>query len=235
MLTTEALLMLLVLGLYLYDSALLLYSNEALLVARGKQRWSAGFGSRHTTLRGRHVYIPNPLLPARALFRLSWQTGAAQAARPDLWAAQRAALACLTVPVCGLAVVVFLLLPLALFGGLGDLPLALAFLLIYLGVLAIVLVLWFKRRQLALTTGRFALLALDLLICPPFALNIMRRLALRQSSREDFVAAARRLLAPADWDAARLELLARLEDELAIEAEDSPRTAALHALRAELG
>ena len=227
--------MVLALGLYLYDSVLLLYSNEAVLIAHGKQGWSAGFGSRHTTLRGRHVYIPNPLLPARALFRLTWKTGNPQPARPDLWIGQRDALSCLTVPVWCLAALVFLLLPVTLFGGLGDLPIALTFLLIYFTVLVIVFLLWFNRRRFDLTTGRCALLALDLLICPPFALNIIRRISLRQTLREDFIDVARRLLAPSDWDTTRLEILARLDDELAIEPEDSPRTAALQVLRTKLG
>jgi hypothetical protein len=234
MLTTEVLLMLLVTGLYLYDSALLLYANEGLLVTQGRQGWAVAFGSRHTTLRGRQLYVPNPLRPTQALFRLAWSAQQPPAGAQHGWSGQRADLARLSPAVWSLALVLFVLLPVTLFARLGDLAVVLSFSLIYLNVLLMLALLWLDRRRLALTPRHWAMIALDLLICPPFALNVVRRLSLRVNIREDFIEAARHLLAPTDWEAIRPEILARLDDEMAVEEEGSPRWAALHERRRQL-
>lgn len=59
-------------GLYLYDSAVLLASNEVILSPRQSGRWVAMFGADSFQLRGKEPFMPNPLLPHHPIFRLSW-------------------------------------------------------------------------------------------------------------------------------------------------------------------
>ena len=226
--------MALAVGLYLYDSALLLFSNEAVLTPRGKDRWLAGFGSTGTTFKGKGLYIPNPLLPARPVFRLAWAFEGGAARPVDPWAGGRKAFARFAPLTWSLAAVMFVLLPVSLTGRFGDWLLLLAFLLIYVNVLCILVLLWVSRKKYSLAAGSFAAIALDLLVCPPFALNLIRRLSLRVPVREDFIAAAKRLQTPGDWQATRLEVLARLDDEIAFEDEASGRMAALKGRRSGL-
>lgn len=234
--------MVLVTGLYLYDSALLLYANEAVLISRGpKNGWLAGFGSTGIMFRGKEFYLPNPLLPTRPLFRLTWrqEESAPAAGKPKKagripataahgWSDRAAPLSRFRFPIRSLAITMFGLLPASMaMGPSGDLVLLASFILIYLQVLVILAILWFGRGTLGLTNKAVAAIAFDLLLCAPFALNLVRRLSLKVEVNEDFVDAARRLQLPADWQATQETLLARMDEEIRNEGDDSPKLPAL--------
>jgi hypothetical protein len=232
---TEALLMVLVVGLYLYDSAILLFCNEAVLITRGKTQWLAGFGSNRSTFRGKELYLPNPLCPTQALFQLVWQLeGVVRPSSPQ-WSETHQAFRGFSPFVWSLLISMYLLLPIVLFARLGDLMILSVFILIYINVFAIVFKLWRNLGKLGLSHRNCAFMALDMLICPPFAINVIRKLSLRVPVTEDFALAAQRLLSAADWEVVRFELLERLDSEIACEIEGSPRQAALTLRRASLG
>src|SRR6185503_1463776 len=65
--------MLLALALYLFDSLLLLSSDEAALLRGWRGRWFAGFGASRWRLAGKEPYVPNPFTPHFPLFRLRWR------------------------------------------------------------------------------------------------------------------------------------------------------------------
>jgi hypothetical protein len=255
----ETLLMALALGLYLYDSALLLYSNEAMLVLAGKNRWLTGFGSNRTTLYSRELYLPNPFTPTRPLFRLSWKleaqadspgnsasskgdpkvkaaaktsTSAATATAASVnpgtdWTAITPLLRPLAPLVWSLSATLFIGLPVALYGRLGDWFIVWAFVLIYTHVVLMLLLLWMSRIGLKLTVRAFAQMAFDLMLCPPFALNLVRKLSLRVIVKEDFASAAKRLQQAPDWQLTQIELLARLDEEISGEIDGSVRQTAM--------
>jgi hypothetical protein len=224
---TEALLMALVTGLYLYDSAILLFCNEAVLIAQGKTKWLAGFGSSRTTFRGKELYLPNPLRPTQASFQLAWQLEGVVLTGSQQWSETHKAFRGFSPFVWSLLVLLYLLLPIVLFARLGDLMILSVFILIYVNIFAIVVKLWLDHRKLGIPHRNCAFMALDMLICPPFAVNVIRKLSLKVLVTEDFVLAAQRLLSVADWEAVRFELLARLDSEISCEIEGSPRQAAL--------
>lgn len=227
--------MALAVGLYLYDSALLLYSNEALLIPSGKDGWIARFGSNKTTFKGKQLFVPNPFWPTQPLFRLVWgYEDVASCSIAATWDEKRRASIRLVPMVWGLFMCTFILLPVTLFGRLGDLMILLVFVLVYLNILLVILFLWLDRSKFNLTLHGFASIAFDFLICPPFALNIVRRLSLSVQVDEDFINAARRLLKPADWEVTQREALTRLDDEIACEEEGHPRIAALIRRRIDL-
>ena len=72
-LSTEALLMLVALGLYIFDSSLFLANNEAALLRVQDGRWVARFGLDRWRLGGKEPYIPNPATPHCPLFKLHWR------------------------------------------------------------------------------------------------------------------------------------------------------------------
>lgn len=221
-------------ALYAYDSALLLHANEAVLVRDFGGRWRAGFGSTSTTFRGRQLWMPNLLAPMQPLFRLLWSHEHADPRAASDLEQRSERLAFLAPWVIALFVALFGVLPLALFGGLGDLAIVAAFALGYGLVLLMAALVWLRREGLGLE-GRAALaLMLDLLLCPPFALNLVRRLSLRQALAADFVASARVLLDAPAWQHALEQLQARQDDEIALEDEHSVRKALLLRRRAQL-
>ncbi len=243
--------MALALGLYLYDSALLLYSNEAVLVCARHNRWLAGFGSNRTTLRGRQLYLPNPLTPTRPVYRLSWTLEAtadlpAHSAPPAAdtaavaplavnpggdWTANRPLLRRLAPLVWSLAAALFIALPVALYGRLGDWLIVCAFGLVYTNLVVMLALLWLVRKRFNLTGRAFAQLAFDLVLCPPFALNLVRKLSLQVIVKEDFANAAKRLQQAPEWQLTQAELLARLDDEIASEEDGSAPQSAMRSRR----
>ena len=107
-------------------------------------------------------------------------------------------------------------------------------LLLYLNVVAALLWSAFNRAKYGLSGRRFAGLAFESLICPPFALNLIRKISAAMPVEEDLVTAARRLQRPGDWNATRMEFVARLDEEIEGEDQDSERAAVLKDYRQKL-
>lgn len=224
---------LLALGLvafYVQDSAQLLYFDEVVVVGT-RRGWR--FPPVSLEFGGRYLYVPNPLLPTRAMFRASWlhaDRGGSES--PSELSAFLAGLAPLG-PCC---VVLWLLLLVAL-------PVAVlayrvpAVLLAILGaayaVIALMLVLLARaHRRLGLSGREVAGLGVGALLCPPHAINLVRKVCLGRGLRGDPLAFAARTLAVADGARLRKEIESRIG--LFAPAEDGAGRRAAD-LRASLG
>jgi hypothetical protein len=223
-------------GLYLYDSARLLHSNEGVLAATLGGRWSLHFGAEHYTLRGKEPFVPNPLLPHRPVFPLRWK----QQLAPATPAAQR-----WTPPPFGpykmlaplvwlMALALFGLIPAGLFSRYGNLAVAAGILLFYATALIALAYVWIKRGALKLTGRQVGALAFESLTCPPFALNLVRHISWRAAPTEELVSAARRLLRKDDWAATLPTVIKRIDNAIAWENEGTPRAQALAEYQASL-
>jgi hypothetical protein len=232
-LQAEVALMLIAAGLYLYDSALLLYSDEGLMLAVGRKGWAVHCGS-DLQIRGRNLFIPSPLLPHRPIFRLAWKANPSGTAADRAWTERTALFAPLAPFVWGMLLSMFVLLPLGLFSRLGDPMVLAAIAFLYLNILA--LLGWFvlKRAHFGLTRWRLATLAFESLVCSPFALNLVRKVSAEMPVAEDLVEAARRLQRAEYWEASRKQIIARIDEELDFEDEESRRSTALKMLKEEL-
>jgi hypothetical protein len=219
--------MALVVGLYLYDSLLLLHRNEGILTPARRGRWSVGLGSRHYRLLGKALFLPNPLLPHRPLFRLSWRFEGDSAAAQEDWDAHRNALRRIAPMIWLMAVAFFVLLPMGFFTKLGDAALLAGLVLLYLSIISALAWVWRHRLKFNLAGKPFAALAFESLVCSPFALNLIRRVAAHIPVREDLVSASRRLQTADDWHATRAKLVARLDEAIELEEEGSRRMAGL--------
>lgn len=170
--------------LYLYDSALLLYHDE---VAFETRKGGIVAGGLVLELGGRLLFVPNPLTPHRPLYRLSWLA----APKPDAGGGA-ASLRRLAGRLSVLAPWSLWLLALFFVGLPGCLWLSgthaalLAWLVaMYGSILAALGVVVARRRRLALTNRQLWSLAWDALLCPPFALNLLRKISLEHSRRLD--------------------------------------------------
>lgn len=220
-------------GLYLYDSALLLYGDEGIVAATGRKGWAVRFGSG-IQIRGRNLFIPSPLLPHRPIFRLAWKAHAGAAGADRSWTERRALFEPLAPLVWGMAASIFVLLPLGLFSRLGGAMVLAAITLLYLNIIALLGWVALKRARFGLTGARLARLAFDALICSPFALNLVRKLSAELPVDEDLVDAARRLQKAEEWEASRRQIIARIDEELDFADAESARASALKALKSEL-
>lgn len=227
----ELLLMAVAAGLYVYDSSLLLYSNEGILTRKGRRDWHVSFGSNQFRLMGKEVYVPNPLFPHRPLYRLLWDAQREPGTVDDSWDARRALFRPLMPLVWGMAVAVFVLLPLGFFTRLGEPMLIAALIVLYLNIIATLTWLGINRSAYGLSRKRLLVLAFESLVCSPLALNLIRKVSTGIPIDEDLVTVAQQLQSPANWNASRMAIVVRLDEELEFEDEHSDRAAALRRFR----
>ena len=231
-LPAEFLLITAVIGLYIYDSMILLYRNEGILSPSFKNVWGVYFGAERFQIRGKELFVPNIFFPHRPLYRLSWSDKGVPLA--DAWVAPKRAFPALVPWVWGMEIALFMLLPLGLFSRFGDLMIV-AMLLVFYGSATIALVwIWRNRAHLQCSSRRFAGLAFESLTCPPFALNLIRHLSLGMTINEDLVCVSRHLQSPDEWAATQVRFLARIEDEIAWSEENSQQYQRLLAHRQRL-
>jgi len=167
-------------ALYLFDTVLLLYYNEVLFV-RGIRRWAFVMSSP-LLVAGRRLCFVNPLAPAVAQFRIQWSENDTRP-EEESGAVLQEFLAALR-PVQYLVVVLLLLLlalPLELFLFGTGLELLLLMASFYGVILVALIYIYLHRGTLRLSGRSFAALSFDALACAPFAINLVRKLALHRS------------------------------------------------------
>jgi hypothetical protein len=219
------------LALYAFDAARLLSPRQLLLVEAGGQRLASVFSAYPFTITGRVLAVAPLTLPHRGVFVAPW--GQAWSDEAALRAALRGmdALRGTLLPARVLAATAFLLLfvvgPL-LTVLLGTDPAVLGTAaVLYPTALAGVVVLWWRRRAFGLSARHTALLSLEVLVCPAFLPNLVRKITTSHPLETD---GGRLLLARAPDDV-KTEFLDRLSsraEELINEAaDDEQRQAAL--------
>jgi hypothetical protein len=222
--------------LYLYDSTVLLYANEALLIRAGPKRWIAESGWQGLRIAGRTLYILNPLTPLRPSFRLHWSYHSLQAppAAVQLWPECVTALRALGPFVVIAGIALFILLPVGLFTAAGSYALIPALIALYGSTLSALLFLYRSRVMLPLSRMRLVGIAFECLICPPLAVNMIRRITLAIAVNESLPIAAIRLLSREEWARLREICIQRLDDAIQSSAEGSSETATFEAQKQRL-
>lgn len=179
-----------VVGLYLYDSALLLFHNEVVLEARRRGYLVSAGGVLE--FGGRHLFLPNPCCPHRLLIRAGWPDGESPDRRSARWKRSRLALSIIA-PWTWLLLGLFLVaLPGALWVGTNVVLLG-WLLLTYAAIAAMLLQVYRHRNALNLSRRAVIALAFDALLCAPFAINMVRKISLRQAAPDLRSVAASRL------------------------------------------
>lgn len=165
--------------LYLCDSALLLFHNEVVLQVR-RRGCLVSTGSA-LEFAGRRLFVPNPLLPDRVLARLSWPQGGSPDWRPARWRRLRLALLVIAPWTWLLLGLFWVVLPITLRFGTDTMLLG-WLLTTYLTIAVMMAQVYRHRKALGLPPRAVLALTIDAFFCAPFALNIIRKISLRQSS-----------------------------------------------------
>lgn len=182
-LSFEALLVLGIIGFYLYDSMMLLRYDEVVF-SESFGRWTFSHPDNNLRVRNKALFLPNPLTPFKPTFRVAWSPNdppLAEGSTDELLKVVG-----LTRP---LGFVVMLLLaemllvvPAVIFTR-GTGPLFLGTLAaVYLTILLALGLVYANRAGLALSNKKFASLAFDSLACPPFAINLLRKITLTKAA-----------------------------------------------------
>jgi hypothetical protein len=91
-----------------------------------------------------------------------------------------------------------------------------------------------RRRELRVSGRSFLALSFDSLACAPFAINLLRKLALRRSLAGNPIDFARRTFEPATFSTLIHAVCRRVSDEQQREYGQTPRWGELEAYRREL-
>jgi hypothetical protein len=233
MLSFEVLLPIGAIGLYLFDSILLLYSNEVMFLRRGGL-WTFAMSSP-LLLVGRRLWLANPLTPMVPQFRVRWSEADTreERERDEELSSFLAALRPLQYLVAALWLLLVALPVDVLVFGTGPelLGLMAAFYCITLLALTYVYV---RRRQLCLSAKSFLALAFDSLACAPFALNLVRKICMRRSLAGNPISWARGQLDGARFIALIGAISGRVTEEQLREFGQTPRWLELENYRQKL-
>ena len=180
-LSFEALLILGVLGFYLYDSAILLFSNELVFI-KSYGKWSVSFPSARWRFMGKLLFLPNPFTPFNLVFLTPWATKDSESKNKSKDISKLlVVMPYLRISVMALMFLLVIALPTVIFKlGIG-MPALLVLSLIYLTVINMLYYVYIKKEDLELSNKAFAELAFEAIACPPFALNLIRNISLRHS------------------------------------------------------
>ena len=196
--------------LYVGDAARLLSPRQLLLVEAGRGRLVPGFSEHTFTTVGRSVVFGPVLMPYRGVFVATWSTAWRDAAGLQAALATieelRRPLAVIRPLVTLVFVLLFVAGPVltwALGPGVAILSTAA---LLYPTIVVTIAALWWKRRALRLTAARAAWLSVEMLICPAFLPNLVRKITTAAPIEAD----GAQILAATAPAEVRAEFLARL-------------------------
>jgi len=183
MLSFEVLLILGVIGFYLYDSIMLFNINE-LLLTKSYKGWFYSFPALGFQLLKRYPLLPNPLIPHMAIFRVSWPNDA-KLFDEDKFKIFSQSLKPVQLAVNILFMLLLIYLPMiALMYGSGP-KLLIIFGITYLLISTILLYIFNNKDKLYMSNKRFVSFAFESLVCPPFALNMVRKISLNHPNLGD--------------------------------------------------
>lgn len=202
---------------YLYDAALLLKPEEGLL-RRSRHRWLGLLASRGFELRQQWLLWPPIFAPHQPIYRLRWN--AAQIRLPGdadpakALAGHASSFKAFTLPLYLLAALLFIALPLSLLLLHSELAQLICLGLIYLCTASLGLLALRHARQGHSSQAVARSIALQILLCPPFALNVVRKLSLAHEVQTDLLQSAHALMDKPQWNEFSAQVQAVMQREM---------------------
>jgi len=166
--------------LYVWDAAKLLSARQLLLIEAGGGRFSVAFSESPFTVHGKVLAFSPLLLPHRGVFIAPWGQSWISPAELSVTLETLVRLRTSLLVVRVLATWSFLLLfvvgpVLTLMAG-PNAAVVYTAIGTYWTVLMAILVLWWQRNAFGLTRAQASWLSLDLIICPAFLPNLVRKI-----------------------------------------------------------
>ncbi|QER38380.1 hypothetical protein F2A31_01110 [Acinetobacter suaedae] len=190
-------------GFYIYDSAHLYFYNEFNIQKGLGSAFKSQLISRQLNIFHKYLFIPNLLFSHQLLFKCAWKIkdpdptihphdiihlkNISQSLKPLQWVNIFA------------FVLTLAILPFFIAFKAGYLALAIILVIIYsLNLLSILFVI-VNRKKLQLSWLKIMQLLLDALLCPPFALNLLRKISLNYHTKTDGILLAAQILDPQQY------------------------------------
>jgi hypothetical protein len=168
-------------GFYLYDSAVLLFSNE-IVFFETRGRWLVSFPSDRWRVMGKRLFFPNPLTPHYSMFIASWSATDSFYTKDskDIFEII-SSIRHLRSAAMLLMLLLTFVLPIVIFKfGIGT-PALIALMLVYLLVITMLFYTYTKREKLGLSKRQVLSISFEAVSCAPFTINLIRKITMKQS------------------------------------------------------
>ena len=199
-LDTDYLFVFTLVGLYVYDSAQLCYFNEFFLSKGLRSSFYVQTVSLNYSFGKKFLFIPSLFFPSTLLFKVKWQTQnkTAPIVPADIEIIYNLAQQLELIQFLNTigAILTLIALPLSIIGKASHTLIALIIIVIYAINLINILMIFLQRKTLSLRPKTLLLLFLDSLFCPPFALNLVKKISLNYAIQTEGLKLAQKLLQP---------------------------------------
>lgn len=235
-LSYEVLLVLGIYGFYIYDSIFLVYSNQ-IVFTESLGKWKFSFPSYRYRLRNKFLFLPNIFTPYKAIFLQTWPSQEKQFSLSSNNKQKIFLKALLPFRVfsVSIAVLVLLALPFGIFFLAGTNQLLVILLSIYFLNLTLVTNLWLDRKNLNLTNKEIISIAIDVIACPPFAVNIVKKISLKMRPENSPINFANKHLSKKDIAVFNRLLLEKVNESLDANESNPAWCEKLHKFKERIG
>lgn len=204
-----------IVGFYIYDSAYLYFYNEFNIHKGLGSRFKSQLISRQFNVSHKYLFIPNLLLSHQLLFKCIWKIKDPEPALHTHDINHLKNISQTLKPLQWVNIIVFILtvavLPCLIAFKAGYLAVAIILVVIYSLNLISILFVIVKRKKLQLSWLKIMQLLLDALLCPPFALNLLRKISLNYHAKTDGILLAAQLLNPQQYQQLLDEILLNIQ------------------------
>ena len=217
----EASLVLGVLFFYLYDSLMLLNVNE-LIVQKSFKKWSYRFPIFGLQILRKFPLVNNLLMPNFLIFNLSWPSHKEEIDSDKLETLIQSMLPLQIIASLLLLLIIFVLPVVAFLFDSGPQLLTL-FIFIYLLIIFSVCYLFICRDSLGLSGLKISSIAFESILCPPFAINIARKVSLNYEIGSDPIDCSKMLFDKQTFELFKSDLTSLLKTNMKYHEKDSAR------------
>ena len=221
MLSFEALLVLGVLLFYLYDSLMLLNVNE-LIVQKTFKKWSYRFPVFGFQILRKFPLIMNLLMPNFLVFNLSWPSPKEEIDSGRLEILINSLLPLQIIASLLLMLIIFAIPFVAFIFDSGPQLLTL-FMFIYLLIIISICYLFIYRGPLGLSSLKLSSIAFECILCPPFAINIARKVSMSYEIGSDPIDCSKMLFDKQTFKLFKSDLTSLLKTNMKYYEKDSAR------------
>lgn len=198
-LSLESLLVLGIVGFYIYDSTYLYFYNEFIIKKGFKHSFKAQFISKKLNFLNKYLVIFEFFLPYQLVFKCAWKLNDLNnkvTSHEDIKNIQLITTTLKPLQFINiiLFILILILLPIIFLLKLNYVILAITISTIYLLNLINIFYVISKRKKLQLSWVKVSQLALDTFLCPPFSLNLLRKISLNYAIKSEGTILAKQIL-----------------------------------------
>jgi|TARA_B100000929_G_scaffold232346_1_gene188830 hypothetical protein len=217
----EVLLVLGIIGFYFYDAFMLLSLNELILLKSSKS-WSYKFPTLGFQLLRKFPFVPNLLTPNVALFKVMWPT---KDDHLDLKALDVFIKSLIPIQITEIILffLILICLPIVAFIYGSGVKLLIVFSAVYVLIVGALIYIFTQKNNLQLTNNKFVSIAFESIVCPPFALNMVRKITLNYSIPTDPYIFSKKMFDENSCDLFITNLCKLIEENMKFFEEDSHR------------